>query len=90
MSIASAHRPTQWTLASPDLNVLLTGRFVDDGEIAQKTEHDRRRFQLAQGGLYIVSRDSEPHELASVSPLAVPLAGPHLVGKRMQPLTCMH
>lgn len=47
-------RPTGWSYASPDLNVLLTGQLVfnegDDGQLKEGAQ-----FQLDEGGLYIVS-----------------------------------
>lgn len=54
MTADQSSRPTHWTFASPDLNVLLTGSLLDSNDDAPL--QDGARFQLAAtGGIYIVS-----------------------------------
>ncbi|KAK4050183.1 hypothetical protein OIO90_005165 [Microbotryomycetes sp. JL221] len=47
-------RPREWTIAAPDLNVLLSGRFVADSSASSQDDAaDTVEFELAPDGLYI-------------------------------------
>lgn len=58
-SSTAATRPTHWTYASPDLNVLLSGHLVtplDGAHTAQQHQQlaEGAQFQLDTQGIYIV------------------------------------
>lgn len=52
-------RPTEWSFASSDLNVLLTGKLIDhdddDRDDTTGQDADQVKFLLDLNGLYIVS-----------------------------------